>query len=77
MTALANAGDCFTCGEEGHWVQHCPLNEPPATRKEHERRISLFVERWINGKIATSQKRQLIETENRMWNSAKTGAKAK
>jgi len=74
MTTLANDGDCFKCGKPGHWADHCELNNPAATRAEHEGRIHLFVERWINGKIATHQKRRLIEEENRMWNSAKTGA---
>lgn len=74
---LPNTGNCFRCGEEGHWADHCPLNHPATTKAEHESRIAAFVERWIDGKILTHQKRQLIETENRMWNDQKTGAKAK
>jgi hypothetical protein len=74
---IPNDGDCFKCGKPGHWVDHCELNVPAADRKEHEARIALFVERWIDGKITAHQKQRLIEQENAMWNSAKTGAKAK
>lgn len=73
---LDGDGDCFICGEEGHWVEHCPLKIPAASRAEHEGRIALFVERWIDGKITAHQKRRLIEAENEL-HKPRTGAKAK
>lgn len=78
---LPNDGDCFRCGEPGHWADHCPLNYPATSRAEHEARIARIVARWFDWEstgMTTSQKKRLIEQENAMWNSAKTtGAKAK
>lgn len=71
-----NSGNCFTCGTAGHWVQHCPLNNPATSKAEHEGRIARFVDRWINGEIAAYQKQNLIKAENELWNSSrKTGAR--
>jgi hypothetical protein len=73
---LPNDGDCFQCGKPGHWIQHCPLSERAASDKEHLARIDAIVERWVNGKLLTHQKRHLIEAENEL-HKPRTGAKAK
>ena len=72
---LPNTGNCFRCGEPGHWAASCPLAIPATTRTEHETRIARIVERWIAGEMLTHEKRRLIEEENAMWNGKKTGAR--
>ena len=73
---MVNSGNCFRCGKPGHWAQNCPDGIPATTRAEHEGRIARIVERWIDGDIRTAhEKRRLIEEENAMWNSVKTGAR--
>lgn len=76
---LPNSGNCFRCGEPGHWADHCPLNYPATSRAEHLARIDRIVERWHDWRqtgMTTRQKARLIEEENRMWKN-ETGAKAK
>jgi len=65
-------GPCYRCGEYGHFVQECPELRPAASRAEHEGRIAVYVERWINGQWAQYQKREAITTENKMWETTKT-----
>ena len=73
---LTGDGNCFRCGQPGHWAQHCPLGLPAASKAEHERRIRLFVDRWIDGEIAAYEKQNLIRQENELWNKReKTGAR--
>ena len=73
---LPNTGNCFRCGEPGHWADHCPLAIPATTKAEHEARIARLVERFWNWEITAHEKQKLIREENAMWNSKKpTGAR--
>ncbi len=73
---LANSGNCFRCGEPGHWADHCGWLVPPKTRAQWMARIDRIVERWISGEIRTAREKQaLIRAENELWNNReKTGA---
>jgi hypothetical protein len=74
-----NSGNCFRCGEPGHWADRCPLAIPATTREEHEARIARILQRWHDWEttgMTTRDKQRLIREENEMWNGKKkTGAR--
>jgi hypothetical protein len=74
---LIGDGNCFRCGEPGHWADHCDWLTIAETRADHQARIDRIVERWINGEIRTAREKQgLIKAENELWNNReKTGAR--
>lgn len=74
---LPNDGNCFRCGQPGHWADHCDWLIPATSRAGHQARIDRTVERWISGEIRTTREKQaLIRAENELWNSRqKTGAR--
>lgn len=63
----ADPGNCFRCGEPGHWANNCPLLLPAASEAEHNGRLVKFIDRWVAGQMTTEQKRVAISTENQMW----------
>lgn len=69
---LPGTGDCFRCGEPGHWQDNCPLLKPAATEDEHLGRINLYIDRWAAGKMTREQKRVAISLENKMWHGDNT-----
>lgn len=64
---IPGTGTCFRCLDPGHWADDCPLAIPATSKAEHEGRIQKFVDMWIDGRIETLRKRQLISGENEMW----------
>ena len=62
-------GDCFRCGEYGHWSESadCPWTVKATTAGEHESRIDSLIERWQQFVITRSQKRKYIAAENELW----------
>ncbi len=75
VIVLSNSGNCFRCGQPGHWVQNCEL-KPAATRAEHEERIRKFGDRYAEKELTQEEKRRLIKQENELWNNReKTGAR--
>jgi hypothetical protein len=57
---------CWRCEQPGHAAADCQP-EPAATRKELAERVNRLVERWIAGGITTSQKREWIRAELKMF----------
>jgi hypothetical protein len=76
---LANNGNCFRCGDEGHWADHCGWLVKAATRTEHEKRLARILQRWHDWEITgmtTREKKWLITEENKLWHGKqKTGAR--
>lgn len=75
----ANDGNCFKCGEPGHWIDHCGWLTVAATRAEHENRLARILQRWHDWEttgMTTREKQRLIREENELWNRReKTGAR--
>lgn len=72
--------NCVRCGDEGHWADHCPWNQPSATPAEHRARIASILRRWENWEttgMTTALKRRLIKEECEMQAEAERAAKAK
>ena len=72
--------NCHRCGDEGHWANQCPTNEPATSPAEHRARIASILKRWENWEttgMTTSLKRRLVKEENDMWNGVRPEAKAK
>ena len=76
---LANNGDCFKCGEPGHWVDHCPWLIPAKNRADHEERLAKILQRWHDWEITgmtTREKTRLYKEENALWHGKqRTGAR--
>jgi hypothetical protein len=64
-------GNCFRCGEYGHWAESesCPWLKRAATQAEHYARLDAFRERYWAFEITPFQKRAFITAENEMWHS--------
>jgi hypothetical protein len=58
---------CFHCLEPGHWATDCEYLVKAKDRKEHERRIEYFIERFTEGYLLPIDKRRLIKAENKLW----------
>lgn len=71
---VTNDGDCFKCGQPGHWAQHCPLNYPAASKNEHYRRLDDIKMRFLEFEITPQERTRLIIAENELWKD-KTGAR--
>lgn len=67
---------CFRCGNPGHWRDACPLRQAAPTLAEHERRLRLYIDRFVDNDISTEYKRELIAEEHELWNSRKKGKAA-
>lgn len=64
---MTTTGDCFRCGEPGHWAANCPMLVRAAEPAEHLARIGSFVAKWIDGQMSTEEKRIAIGQENMLW----------
>ena len=64
-TRIGFSGDCFRCGEYGHWhgSPECGWTVKAASDEEHERRIDSLIERWQQHLISLSLKRLYITAE--------------
>jgi hypothetical protein len=60
-------GDCYRCGEPGHWDRNCPLQLRAYDFEEHMARLHRLVDRWTSGEITQEVKRIGIGQENRLW----------
>lgn len=76
MTALHGIDPCWRCGDPAHWAAEtdpatgrpkCPLAVRAATLAEHETRLQLYIDRFVENKISTEYKRQLIAEEHALW----------
>lgn len=67
---------CWRCGKPGHWERECPLRQRADSLAEHERRLQLYIDRFVENKISTDYKRQLIAEEHDLWRNRATERKA-
>lgn len=59
--------NCYHCLKAGHWRDGCPLLALPEDKDHHEARIATAKWRFGDGEIGLTDKRRIIETENKLW----------
>lgn len=72
MTALHGVDPCWRCGDSAHWASECDLRKPAHSLAEHERRLQLYIDRFVENKISTEYKRELIAEEHELWRNRKS-----
>lgn len=80
--AIPGLGPCWRCGEWGHWATEtgaegtpkCPLAIRAESLAEHERRLRFYIDRFVEFKISTEYKRELIAAEHELWRNRKARA---
>jgi hypothetical protein len=66
-------GNCWRCEMPGHAASEC--QPPPAkTKRDLERRIDRYVQRWQEFNITAIQKREWIKAEVKAFEKARKAA---